>query len=79
MELNFRAIKGRPLRRATLAWLLSIVAGIVAGFLIGPTIEAAILIEIALATTSLGTLLPILRDAANPIPSLAGLLPRSER
>lgn len=62
-ELNYAAIKGRPLRRAGLAWLISVVAGIAAGLLIVPTIEAAILVGIAVATTSLGTLLPIMRDA----------------
>ncbi|MDO5752156.1 cation:proton antiporter [Arthrobacter sp.] len=63
IEMNFKAINGRPLRRASLAWLISISGGVAAGLLIGPTIEAAIFIGIALATTSLGTLLPILRDA----------------
>ncbi|MHA7305785.1 cation:proton antiporter [Arthrobacter sp. TMN-49] len=62
-EINFAAIKGRPVRRAGLAWAISLAAGIAAGFLIGPTVEAAILIGIAVATTALGTLLPILRDA----------------
>ncbi len=62
-ELNFKAISGRPLRRASLAWLMSIAAGIVVGWLIGPTLEAAVFIGVALASTSLGTLLPILRDA----------------
>ncbi|MGP9500591.1 cation:proton antiporter [Specibacter sp. AOP5-B1-6] len=67
-ELNFGAIKGRPLRRAGLAWLISVAAGIAVGLLIVdgagvPSVEAAILVGIAVATTSLGTLLPILRDA----------------
>lgn len=62
-ELNFKAISGRPLRRASLAWLMSIGGGIAVGWLIHPTLEAAVFIGVALASTSLGTLLPILRDA----------------
>lgn len=62
-ELHFTAIKGRPIRRSGLAWIISLCAGIAVGLLVADSIEAAILIGIAVATTSLGTLLPILRDS----------------
>lgn len=61
-EIDFRAIKGRPTVRATWGWLISLGLGLAAGFLVAPG-EAAVIIGIALSSTALGTLLPILRDA----------------
>ena len=62
-EIDFGAIKGRPLNRAGAAWLISIGLGIVLGVLLAPTAAAGVFIGIALSSTALGTLLPILRDA----------------
>ncbi|MDJ0354530.1 cation:proton antiporter [Paenarthrobacter sp. PH39-S1] len=62
-EIDFAAIKGRPVNRAALAWLISLGAGVAAGVLLTPTPEAGVLVGIALSSTALGTLLPILRDA----------------
>jgi len=61
-EINFAAIAGRPLRRASYGWLISLAAGVAAGFLLAPG-PAAIVIGVALCSTALGTLMPILRDA----------------
>lgn len=61
-EIDFRAVSGRPLLRASLGWLLSLVLGIGVGFLIAPD-EGMVVIGIALSSTALGTLMPILRDA----------------
>ncbi|WP_414683951.1 cation:proton antiporter [Microbacterium sp.] len=61
-EINFAAIRGRPLVRASLGWLASLVVGLAVGVLIAPG-EPAVIIAIALSSTALGTLLPILRDA----------------
>ena len=61
-EIDFRAIGRGPLARASLGWLLSIALGIGVGFLIAPG-EGAVVIAIALSSTALGTLMPILRDA----------------
>lgn len=61
-EIEFGAFRGRLGRRASLGWLISLVAGVAAGFLLAPG-EAAIVIGIALCSTALGTLLPIIRDA----------------
>ncbi|MGF2950133.1 cation:proton antiporter [Microbacterium alcoholitolerans] len=61
-EIDFRAIGRGPLARASLGWLLSIVLGVGAGFLIAPG-DGMIVIAIALSSTALGTLMPILRDA----------------
>ncbi|KAA9107891.1 cation:proton antiporter [Microbacterium rhizomatis] len=61
-EIRFGAIAGRPARRASLGWLISLVAGVVAGFILAPG-PGAVVIGVALCSTALGTLMPILRDA----------------
>ncbi|WP_404431046.1 cation:proton antiporter [Microbacterium lacus] len=61
-EIEFAAFRGRTGRRAVLGWLISIAAGIALGWLIAPG-EAGVIIGIALCSTALGTLLPMLRDA----------------
>lgn len=61
-EIDFRAIAGRPISRSVVGWIASLVIGVGIGFLIAPG-EAAIFIAIALSSTALGTILPILRDA----------------
>jgi Kef-type K+ transport system membrane component KefB len=62
-EIDFSLIRGRPAARAGMGWLVSLAAGIGAGFILGPGPEAAVIIGVALCSTALGTLLPILRDA----------------
>ena len=62
MEIDFRAISGRPLVRASLGWMLSLLLGIGVGLLLVPS-ESTVVIAIALSSTALGTLMPILRDA----------------
>ena len=61
-EIEFGSFRGRLGRRASLGWLISLAAGIAAGFLLAPG-QAAVVIGVALCSTALGTLLPILRDA----------------
>ncbi|MDO9397225.1 MAG: cation:proton antiporter [Herbiconiux sp.] len=62
-EIDFAAIRGRPLRRASLGWLLSLAIGIGLGLLLSPTLEAGVFIGVALTSTALGTIMPMLRDA----------------
>ena len=62
-EIDFAAVRGRPLRRATLGWLLSLVIGVGVGILLAPTVGAGVFIGVSLTSTALGTLLPALRDA----------------
>ena len=62
-EIDFTRIKGRPLNRSIGGWFISLVGGLIAGVLIGPDVPSAIYIGIALASTALGTLLPILIDS----------------
>ncbi|HXY93100.1 MAG TPA: cation:proton antiporter [Acidimicrobiia bacterium] len=64
-EIEFAEIRGRPLDLAAIGWLVSLlVAAAVAGVLLvtGFTISE-LLIALALTTTALGTLLPMLADA----------------
>lgn len=60
-EIEFGAFRGRTGRRAVGGWIISLAAGVAAAWLLAPG-EAAIVIGIALCSTALGTLLPILRD-----------------
>jgi Kef-type K+ transport system membrane component KefB len=62
-EIDFSSIKGRPLSRAGLGWLISLAAGVLIGILLAPTIAAGVFIGVALTSTALGTLMPVLRDA----------------
>ena len=64
-ELKLDTIRGRPLTLAGISWGLSVVLAAVVGFGVylsgGQSNE--IVIPLALTTTALGTLLPVLRDA----------------
>ena len=62
-EIDFARIKGRPLRLSVLGWLISLVLGIGTGLLLAATEEAGLVVGLALTTTALGTILPILRDS----------------
>ncbi|MGM7699201.1 cation:proton antiporter [Microbacterium sp. A84] len=61
-EIDFASLKGRTGRNATFGWLLSIAMGLLLGWLLAPG-AAAVIIGVALCSTALGTVLPILRDA----------------
>jgi Kef-type K+ transport system membrane component KefB len=64
-EIDFQRIKGSPLRLALIGWALSLVLAYTIGGLLA---AAGIVLSLlytgsALATTAIGTLIPILRDA----------------
>lgn len=63
-EIDFRLIRGRPLRLATVGWVLSLViAFAVGGLLVGRHLALSpLLIALALTSTAMGTLMPMLRD-----------------
>lgn len=65
MEIDFRAIRGRPLGLALGGWGTSLAIGFVAVALLRlvPGVHAPLMVTIALATTGLGVLLPMLRDS----------------
>ena len=61
-EIDFKMVAGKPLARASAGWLLSVLLGIGLGFFFAPG-EGMVVVGIALSSTALGTLMPILRDA----------------
>jgi Kef-type K+ transport system membrane component KefB len=64
-EIDLSRIKGRPLTLAASGWLASLVLAIIAAvaFAAGDIASPVKFVAAALATTALGTLMPILRDA----------------
>lgn len=64
-EIDFRAIRGRPLSRAAIGWVMSLAAGVGLAALLATHLSAAIFIGIALSSTALGTILPVLRDSGD--------------
>ena len=62
-EIDFERIRGRGLNRSIIGWLISLILGLVIGILIAPSAAAGIFIGVALTSTALGTLMPVLRDA----------------
>lgn len=62
-EIDFRAVRGRPARRASVGWLISLAAGVLIGVLLAPDPISGVYVGIALCSTALGTLMPMLRDA----------------
>ncbi len=64
-EIDFGRIKGQPLRLGAWGWVLSIVIAHALGALlaIGGLVESARYTSTAMATTAIGTLIPILRDS----------------
>ena len=61
-EIEFAAFRGRAGRFAVIGWLLSLGLGVGLTWFLFPG-EVAIVVGIALCSTALGTILPILRDA----------------
>ena len=62
-EIDFQRIRGRALNRSIFGWMISLAGGLAVGVLIAPSIAAGIFIGVALTSTALGTLMPVLRDA----------------
>jgi Kef-type K+ transport system membrane component KefB len=63
-EIDFERIRGRPLRLGAWGWIFSIVLAHVIGVGLEATgiVLSALYVGSALATTAIGTLIPILRD-----------------
>jgi Kef-type K+ transport system membrane component KefB len=64
LEIDLPRVRGRPVRRAFAGWVVSLALGIAVGMslsgLDGP--RSGLIVGLAITTTALGTLLPILRD-----------------
>ena len=65
MELEFNILKGKPLNLAVAGWLCSILIAlsITYGLQQVHLVSNPLLVSVALSTTAIGTLLPILRDS----------------
>src|SRR4051794_38975968 len=63
-EIDFQRIKGRPMELGALGWLLSILLAYGIGGLLaaGGVVVSFLYTGSAMATTAIGTLIPILRD-----------------
>jgi len=64
MEIDFARIRGRPLALGAMGWLASLAVAAAALVVLQPLLGLSLpaMLVIALVTTGLGTLLPILRD-----------------
>lgn len=64
MELDLEHVRSRPLSLAGRGWLLSFALGLAAAGLLYvlKLIQSPLMVAVALTTTAIGTLLPILRD-----------------
>src|SRR4051794_39175632 len=65
LEIEFEHLRGRVLKLAFGGWIASIAIGIVAGFGLKAAglVDTPILVAIILAATSLGIIIPVLKDA----------------
>ena len=65
LEIDFAKIRGQPTALAVRGWVLSVALGFaVAGLLhVAGVVISSVLVGAAMATTALGALMPILRDA----------------
>ncbi|MCT4356168.1 cation:proton antiporter [Streptomyces sp. Je 1-79] len=62
-ELEFGKVRGDTLTRSVWAWLVALALGLGAGALLGDGFHKGVFIGVALTSTALGTVLPVLRDA----------------
>ncbi|MBB4664905.1 cation:proton antiporter [Conexibacter arvalis] len=64
-EIDFERIKGQPLKLALIGWLLSLALAYALGGLLAlaGVVLSLVFVGSAMATTAIGTLMPILRDA----------------
>jgi Kef-type K+ transport system membrane component KefB len=62
-EIDFRKIRGGPLKLAILGWLISLGFGLSAGAALRGASTGSFVVGLALTTTALGTFLPIIRDS----------------
>jgi Kef-type K+ transport system membrane component KefB len=65
LELDLAKVRGRPLSLAGRGWLLSVVLALAVTALLHvlPPVHAPMMVALALATTAMGVLIPVLRDS----------------
>lgn len=66
MELEFNILKGKPLNLAMVGWVVSILVALAVTYGLQQVhlVSNPLLVSVALSTTAIGTLLPILRDSS---------------
>ncbi|MFF2776965.1 cation:proton antiporter [Streptomyces sp. NPDC058052] len=62
-EIEFGKVRGDTLRRSVWAWVAALALGLTAGILLGGGYSTGVFIGVALTSTALGTVLPVLRDS----------------
>ena len=60
-----RTIRGRPITRAAIGWIISLAAAFGIAVTFAAHAAAAVFIAIALTSTALGTIMPVLRDSGD--------------
>ena len=66
-EIEFARIKGRPLKLGAIGWIIGLALALAVSIAVTRSVPQGAIIGVAVATTALGTILPMVRDA--------GLLP----
>ncbi|WP_318209902.1 cation:proton antiporter [Streptomyces sp. SJL17-1] len=64
-EIEFGKVRGDTLRRSVRAWLIALGLGLATGVLLGGGYTKGVFIGVALTSTALGTVLPVLRDSGD--------------
>ncbi|ROQ32458.1 transporter (CPA2 family) [Streptomyces sp. PanSC19] len=64
-EIEFGKVRGDTLRRSVWAWVIALGLGLATGVLLGGGYTKGVFIGVALTSTALGTVLPVLRDAGD--------------
>jgi Kef-type K+ transport system membrane component KefB len=62
-EIDFTRLRGRPLNRSMIGWLLALAVAVGVGTLLAHGFAAGVFVGVALTSTALGTIMPVLRDA----------------
>ncbi|MEV0650121.1 cation:proton antiporter [Phytomonospora sp. NPDC050363] len=62
-EIEFGRIKGRPLMLGGIGWLIGIILALGVSTAVTRSLDVGLIIGVAVCTTALGTILPMIRDA----------------
>ena len=65
LEIDFARVGGRVLRRSLLGWLLALAVATGIGVLVARDVIAGVYVGVALSSTALGTIMPVLRDTGD--------------
>jgi Kef-type K+ transport system membrane component KefB len=76
IEIEFERLRGRVLRLAAAGWALSFAIAVAVGLVLGATglVETPLLVAVILSATSLGVIVPVLKDAGEIASSFGQLI-----